>query len=98
MTASREGARVGRFSRHPTADREERQIGEGKMSEIESPGYPPVFRLIDDPRDPENAQRLEEAERFRRDNPSGLIIRRLIVHPPRDKSNWVNVRVGRFLH
>ena len=70
-------------------------------SEIErrtNPGYGPVFTLIDDPRDPENAQRLEEAERFRRDNPSGLIIRRLIVHPPRDKSNWVNVRVGRFLH
>jgi hypothetical protein len=91
MTASREGARVGRFSRHPTADREERQIGEGKMSEIESPGYPPVFRLIDDPRDPENAQRLEEAERFRRDNPSGLIIHRLILRPPRGKSNWANV-------
>ena len=91
MTASREGARVGRFSRHPTADREERQIGEGKMSEIESPGYSPVFTLIDDPRDPENTQRLEEAERFRRDNPSGLIIHRRIIHPPNGKLNWENV-------
>ena len=76
--------------------RSDRQnFGEGEMtnpisgrldrpeSEIESPGYPPVFRLIDDPRDPENAQRLEEAERFRRDNPSGLIIHRLIVYPRR---------------
>ena len=60
-------------------------------SEIESPGYPPVFRLIDDPRDPENAQRLEDAERFRRDNPSGLLIHRLVVRPPRGKSNWANV-------
>ena len=58
------------------------------MSEIESPGYPPVFRLIDDPRDPENAQRLEEAERFRRDNPSGLIIHHLIVHPSNGELNW----------
>jgi hypothetical protein len=91
MTASREGARVGRFSRHPTADREERQIGEGKMSEIESPGYPPVFTLIDDPRDPENAQRLEDAERFRRDNPNGLLIHRRIIHPPNGKPNWKNV-------
>jgi hypothetical protein len=69
------------------------KIGEGKMTnlEIKSPGYPPVFTLIDDPRDPENAQRLEDAERFRRDNPSGLIIHRLIVRPPRGKSNWANV-------
>jgi hypothetical protein len=50
--------------------------------------YPPVFRLIDDPRDPENAQRLEAAERFRRDNPSGLLIHRRIVCPPNGKLNW----------
>jgi hypothetical protein len=73
-------------------------------SEIENPGYPPVFTLIDDPRDPENAQRLEDAERFRRDNPNGLIIRRFIVHPPMGEPNWENVsrsalnRVGRLLH
>ena len=53
------------------------------MSEIESPGYPPVFTLIDDPRDPENAQRLEEAERFRRDNPNGLVFHRIIVYSRR---------------
>ena len=63
-------------------------------SEIErrtDPGYGPVFRLIDNPRDPENAIRLEEAEKFRRDNPKGLIIRRLIVHPPTGKPNWEGV-------
>ena len=60
-------------------------------SEIESPGYPPVFQLIDDPRDPENAQRLEDAERFRRDNPNGLLIHRRIIHPPNGKLNWKNV-------
>jgi hypothetical protein len=60
-------------------------------SEIENPGYPPVFELIDDPRDPENAQRLEDAKRFRRDNPNGLIIRHRIVHPPNGKLNWENV-------
>jgi hypothetical protein len=54
-------------------------------------GYPPVFTLIDDPRDPENAKRLEEAERFRRDNPNGLIIRHLIVHPQNGELNWENV-------
>jgi hypothetical protein len=60
-------------------------------SEIESPGYPPVFKLIDDPRDPENAQRLEDAKRFRRDHPNGLIIRRFIVRPPMGEPNWANV-------
>ena len=44
-----------------------------------------------DPRDPENARRLEEAERFRRDNPNGLIIRHRIVHPPNGELNWENV-------
>ena len=66
--------------------------------------YPPVFTLIDDPRDPENAQRLDDAKRFRRDNPNGLIIRRFIVRPPRGEPNWENVsreereRYGSFLH
>ena len=63
-------------------------------SEIErriDPGYGPVFKLIDDPRDPENAKRLEEAEKFRRDNPNGLIIRRLIVHPPKGEPTWEHV-------
>jgi hypothetical protein len=60
-------------------------------SEIGNPGYPLVFKLIDDPRDPENAQRLEDAKRFRRDNPNGLIIHRRIIHPPNGKLNWKNV-------
>ena len=63
-------------------------------SEIErqtNPGYPPVFNLTDNPRDPENAKRLEEAERFRRDNPNGLIFRRVIVPPPTGKPNWEGV-------
>jgi hypothetical protein len=63
-------------------------------SEIErrtNTGYPPVFELIDNPRDPENAQRLEDAERFRRDNPNGLIIRWFIVHPPKGEPNWEQV-------
>jgi hypothetical protein len=47
-----------------------------------------VFKLIDDPRDPENAKRLEEAKKFRRDNPNGIIIRHIIVSPPRGKPNW----------
>ena len=71
-------------------------------SEIErrtDPGYGPVFRLIDDPRDPENAIRLEEAdprdpenairleeaEAFKRDNPNGLIIHRVIAAERRTK-------------
>ena len=56
-----------------------------------NPGYPPVFRLIDNPRDPENAKRLEEAERFRRDNPNGLLFCRLIVRPPNGEPNWEHV-------
>jgi hypothetical protein len=55
------------------------------------PGYRPIFTLIDDPRDPENAKRLEAARQFQRDNPNGLIIRHLIVHPPKGKPNWENV-------
>jgi hypothetical protein len=54
-------------------------------------GYGPVFRLIDDPRDPENAKRLEEAGRFRRDNPNGLMIHHVIVHPPNGESDWEHV-------
>jgi hypothetical protein len=60
-------------------------------SEIErrtDPGYGPIFKLIDNPRDPENVKRLEEARQFVRDNPNGLIIRHLIVSPPTGKPNW----------
>ena len=55
---------------------------ETEVQKRNDPGYGPVFKLIDDPRDPENAKRLEEAEKFRRDNPNGLIIQHTIVSPP----------------
>ena len=74
--------------------RPESRRSKKRENEIErriDPGYGPVFKLIDDPRDPENAKRLEEAEKFRRDNPNGLIIRRLIVHPPKGQPNWEHV-------
>src|SRR5215469_7997984 len=35
------------------------------------PGYGPVFKLIDNPRDPQNSKRLQEAEQFSRKNPTG---------------------------
>jgi len=38
-----------------------------------------VFKFIDDPRNPENPKRLAEAEKFRRDNPNGIVIRHTIV-------------------
>jgi hypothetical protein len=59
-----------------------RRLGrlESEIQKRTDPGYGPVFRLIDDPRDPENAKRLEEAEAFQRDNPNGLIFCRIIVH------------------
>jgi hypothetical protein len=37
------------------------------------------------------AAAVEEAERFRRDNPDGLIFRRLIVHAPNGEPNWERV-------
>ncbi len=58
------------------------------------PGYRPVFVLIDNPRDPENAKRLEEAARFKCDNPNGLIFRHVIVSPPTGKPNWEGVSRG----
>jgi hypothetical protein len=60
-------------------------------SEIErrtDPGYGPIFKLIDDPRDPENGKRLQEAAQFKRDNPNGQIFHRIIVHPPNGEPNW----------
>jgi hypothetical protein len=38
-----------------------------------------VFRLINDPADPDNAERLAGAERFQRDHPNGLLIERFIL-------------------
>jgi hypothetical protein len=70
-----------------------RRIGrlENEIERRIDPCYGPVFKLIDDPRDPENAKRLEEAEKFRRDHPNGLIFRRLAVHPPKGQPNWEHV-------
>jgi hypothetical protein len=51
-------------------------------------GYGPVFSLIDDPRDPENGKRLQEAAQFKRDNPNGQICHQIIVHPPNGEPNW----------
>ena len=55
---------------------------ETEVQKRTDPGYGPVFKLINDPRDPENARRLKQAEKFRRENPNGLIIQHTIVHPP----------------
>jgi hypothetical protein len=64
---------------------------EAEIQKKTEPGYGPVFTFIDNPRDPENGKGLEQAEQFRRDNPNGLIIRHVIVSPPRGKSNWEGV-------
>ena len=60
-------------------------------SEIETrtnPGYGPVFSLIDEPRDPENGKRLQEAAQFKRDNPNGRILHTIVVRPPNGEPNW----------
>jgi hypothetical protein len=54
---------------------------ETEVQKQTDPGYGPVFKLINDPRDPQNAGRLEQAEKFRRENPNGLIIQHTIVRP-----------------
>jgi hypothetical protein len=71
-----------------------RRLGrlETEVEKRTNPGYwTAVFKLFDDPRDPENPKRLEEAAQFRRDNPRGLIIHHIIVSPPKGKSNWEGV-------
>ena len=60
-------------------------------SEIErrtNPGYGPVFSLIDEPRDPENGKRLQEAAQFKRDNPNSRILHIIGVRPPNGEPNW----------
>ena len=51
-------------------------------------GRGPIFNLIDDPRDPENEKRLQEASQFKRDNPNGQILHNIVVHPPNGGPNW----------
>jgi hypothetical protein len=48
----------------------DRHLGrlETEVQKRTDPGYGPVFKLIDDPRDPENGKRLEEARQFLRDS------------------------------
>ena len=62
---------------------------EAEVQKKADPGYGPV--LIDDYRDPENVKRLEKARQFKRDNPNGLIIHRVIVRPPNGESNWEHI-------
>jgi hypothetical protein len=50
------------------------------------PGYGPIFKLTDNPLDSENPNK-----QFLRDNPTGMIIRHVIVSPPRGKPNWEGV-------
>jgi hypothetical protein len=65
-------------------------------------GRGPIFTLMDDPRDPENGKRFQEAAEFKRDNPNGRIIHQIILHPPNGEPNWesfiasgTNVQVAR---
>jgi len=51
-------------------------------------GHGPIFKLIDDPRDPENSKRWGEAWRFRLENPNGLIMHNFIVSPPNGDTDW----------
>jgi hypothetical protein len=64
---------------------------ETEVQKRTDPGYGPIFTLIDDPRDPENGKRLEEARQFLRDNPNGQIIHHVIVSPPKGRPNWEGV-------
>jgi hypothetical protein len=61
---------------------------EAEVQKETDPGYGPVFELIDDPHDPENSKRIQEAARFKRDNPNGQILHHIIVHPPNGEPNW----------
>jgi hypothetical protein len=61
---------------------------ETEVQKRTDPGYGPIFKLINDAHDPENAKRLEEAAEFKRDNPNGRIIHHIIVHPPNGEPNW----------
>ena len=54
----------------------------------EEPAYGAVFRLIDNPRDPDNEGRLAEAARFKLEHPHGMLIHRVIVGPPNGHSTW----------
>jgi hypothetical protein len=61
---------------------------ETEVQKRTDPGRGPIFTLIDDPRDPENGKRLQEAAKFKRDNPNGQILHQIIMHPPNGELNW----------
>jgi hypothetical protein len=61
---------------------------ETEVQKKTDPGRGPIFTLIDDPRDPENGKRLQEAAQFKRDNPNGRILHQIVVHPPNGEPNW----------
>jgi hypothetical protein len=61
---------------------------ETEVQKRTDPGHGPIFKLIDDPRDPENAKRLGEAAQFKRDNPNGRILHLIVVRPPNGEPNW----------
>jgi hypothetical protein len=61
---------------------------ETEVQKRTDPGRGPIFTLIDDPRDPENGKRLQEAAQFKRDNPNGRILHQIVVHPPNGEPNW----------
>jgi hypothetical protein len=57
------------------------------MTKHDDPGYGPVYRWIDDSKDPDNSEKRKAAEKWMRENPDGLVIHHIIVHPP-DRSSW----------
>ena len=61
---------------------------EAEVEKRTDPGHGPIFKLINDVHDPENAKRLEEAAQFIRANPNGRIIHHIIMHPPNGEPNW----------
>jgi hypothetical protein len=67
-----------------------RRIGrlESEIERIIDPGYGPVFKLIDDPHDPENAKRWAKAWQVTLENPNGLMFGRVIVSPPNGDADW----------
>jgi hypothetical protein len=70
---------------HPIARRLDRLETEVQKKE---PAYGPVFELLDDPRDTDNAKRLAEAVQFKLQHPHGMILHRIIVRPPDGHQNW----------
>jgi hypothetical protein len=71
---------------NPTSRRLDRL--EGEIERRTAPGYGPIIKLMDDPRDPENVKNWEKAVLFKHENPDGLFIRHFIVSSPNGEINW----------